>query len=52
MLEATFWGDRLMAADFVPYRIGADFAPRVVSRASAGSILDPFWEFSSLAALR
>ena len=52
VLEATFWGDRLMAADFVPYRLGADHAPRVVPRASAGSILDPFWEFSSLAARR
>ena len=35
MLEATFWGDRLMAADFVPYRMGADFAPRVVPRGAA-----------------
>jgi poly-gamma-glutamate capsule biosynthesis protein CapA/YwtB (metallophosphatase superfamily) len=52
MLEATFWGDRLMAADFVPYRLGADHAPRVVARASAGSILKPFWELSSLAARR
>lgn len=50
VLEATFWGDRLMAAEFVPYRMGADFAPRVVPREAAGSILDPFWEFSSLAA--
>ena len=52
VLEATFWGDRLMAADFVPYRIGADFAPRVVSSSRADSILDPFWEFSSLATRR
>ncbi|WP_345528471.1 CapA family protein [Nocardioides endophyticus] len=52
VLEATFWGDRLMAVDFVPYRIGADFAPRVVARDAAGSILDPFWEFSSLATPR
>jgi poly-gamma-glutamate synthesis protein (capsule biosynthesis protein) len=52
MLEATFWGDRLMAADFVPYRIGADLAPRVVPYADADSILDPFWEFSSLGATR
>jgi poly-gamma-glutamate synthesis protein (capsule biosynthesis protein) len=51
VLEATFWGDRLMAADFVPYRMGSDFAPRVVPRPSASPILDPFWEFSSLAAL-
>jgi poly-gamma-glutamate capsule biosynthesis protein CapA/YwtB (metallophosphatase superfamily) len=52
VLEATFWGDRLMAADFVPYRIGSDFAPRVVSRASAGATFDRFWEFSDLAATR
>lgn len=51
-LEATFWGDRLMAADLVPYRMDAAFAPRVVPRSAAGSILDPFWDFSSLAALR
>ncbi|GAA1777493.1 hypothetical protein GCM10009795_024580 [Nocardioides hankookensis] len=52
VLEATFWGDRLMAADFVPYRLGADHAPRVVPRWQAASILDPFWELSSLAATR
>ena len=50
VLEATFWGDRLMAADFVPYRMGSDFAPRVVRHAEAGSILAPFWEFSALGA--
>jgi poly-gamma-glutamate synthesis protein (capsule biosynthesis protein) len=52
VLEATFWGDRLMAAEFVPYRMGSDFAPRVVPRGSAASILDPFWEFSSLGSRR
>jgi poly-gamma-glutamate capsule biosynthesis protein CapA/YwtB (metallophosphatase superfamily) len=52
VLEATFWGSKLMAADFVPYRIGADHAPRVVLPSRAASILDPFWEFSSLAAPR
>jgi poly-gamma-glutamate capsule biosynthesis protein CapA/YwtB (metallophosphatase superfamily) len=52
VLEATFWGDRLVAADFVPYRIGPDHAPRVVSYDDAASILDPFWEFSTLAATR
>lgn len=50
VLEATFWGDRLVAADFVPFRMDAGFAPRVVPYAEAGSILDPFWEFSDLAA--
>jgi poly-gamma-glutamate synthesis protein (capsule biosynthesis protein) len=52
VLEATFWGSTLMAADFVPYRLGADHAPRVVSRSRAASILDPFWAFSSLATPR
>jgi poly-gamma-glutamate synthesis protein (capsule biosynthesis protein) len=52
VLEATFWGDRLVAADFLPYRLGPDFAPRVVPWSQAGSILGPFWEFSSLAATR
>jgi poly-gamma-glutamate synthesis protein (capsule biosynthesis protein) len=52
VLEATFWGDRLVAADFVPYRLGADFAPRVVPHAEARSILDPFWAFSDLASAR
>lgn len=50
VLEATFWGDRLMAADWVPYRMDAGFAPRVVPRGEAASILIPFWETSSLAA--
>ncbi len=52
LLEATFWGDRLVAAHFVPYRLGADFAPRVVPFAEAHSILDPFWELSDLASVR
>jgi hypothetical protein len=41
-----------MAADFVPYRIGLDFAPRVVSRDAAAGTLQRFWEFSDLAATR
>ena len=53
VLEATFWGSRLMAADFVPYRMGADdFAPRVVAREDATRIYDGFWEFSGLGATR
>ncbi|MBA2954938.1 hypothetical protein GON03_11415 [Nocardioides sp. MAH-18] len=52
VLEATFSGGRVVAADFVPYRMGADLAPRVVPLAKAASILDPFWELSSLAATR
>ena len=52
MLEATFWGDRLVAAEFVPYRIDAAFAPRVLPVASAAHTFDLFWEFSGLAATR
>ncbi|HEY1117127.1 MAG TPA: CapA family protein, partial [Acidimicrobiales bacterium] len=52
VLEATFWGDRLVAADLAPYRLGSDFAPRPVPRSEARSILDPFWEFSDLASAR
>jgi poly-gamma-glutamate synthesis protein (capsule biosynthesis protein) len=52
MLEATFWGDRLVAADFVPYRIDPEFAPRVVPVAAAQHTFDLFWEFSDLAATR
>jgi poly-gamma-glutamate synthesis protein (capsule biosynthesis protein) len=52
VLEATFWGDRLVAADFVPYRIRPDHAPRVVPPVAASGTLDRFWEFSDLAATR
>jgi poly-gamma-glutamate synthesis protein (capsule biosynthesis protein) len=52
MLEATFWGDRLVAADFVPYRIDPAYTPRVVPISAAGHVLDLFWEFSDLAATR
>lgn len=52
VLEATFWDGRLMAADFVPYRMGDDFAPRVIARDDADRIYDGFWEFSGLGATR
>ena len=52
VLEAVFWGDRLMAADFVPYRIAVDFAPRVQRYADASGTFDRFWRFSSLASPR
>lgn len=51
-LEATFSGGRVVAADFVPYRLDDGFAPRVVPRAEADTILGPFWDVSSLAATR
>jgi poly-gamma-glutamate capsule biosynthesis protein CapA/YwtB (metallophosphatase superfamily) len=50
VLEAVFWGDELKAAEFVPYRIGADFAPRVVAPAAAQENLDLFWQFSGIGA--
>jgi hypothetical protein len=50
VLEAVFWGDELKAAEFVPYRIGADFAPRVVAPAAAQANLDLFWQFSGIGA--
>ena len=50
VLEAVFWGGELKAAEFVPYVIGADFAPRVVSPARARANLDLFWQFSRIGA--
>ncbi len=40
LLELTYWGDTLMAAELVPVRIGPDFAPRVVGGAAARVVLD------------
>ena len=31
VLETVWWGDRLMAAEPVPYRMDGDFTPRFVS---------------------
>lgn len=45
-LEATFWDDRLVSVELVPYRMGADFAPRVVPLREAQRILDGFRQFS------
>jgi poly-gamma-glutamate synthesis protein (capsule biosynthesis protein) len=39
LLELTFWGGDLKAADFVPYRVGARFAPQLVSREEGADIL-------------
>jgi poly-gamma-glutamate capsule biosynthesis protein CapA/YwtB (metallophosphatase superfamily) len=50
VLEAVFWGDELKAAEFVPYRIGDDLAPRVVTHGEAAANLDRFWQFSGLGA--
>jgi poly-gamma-glutamate synthesis protein (capsule biosynthesis protein) len=48
VLEATFWDDELKAVDFVPYRIGADHAPRVVAYGEAERMFANFWRFSGL----
>ena len=50
VLEATFWGDELKGVDFVPYRIGADHAPRVVPYDAAERMFANFWRFSGLGA--
>ena len=50
VLEAVFWGGELKAAEFVPYVIGADFAPRVVPPERARANLDLFWQFSRIGA--
>jgi poly-gamma-glutamate capsule biosynthesis protein CapA/YwtB (metallophosphatase superfamily) len=52
VLEAVFWGDELKAAELVPYRIGEDHAPRVVTWERAAANLALFWEFSGLGASR
>ena len=46
MLELTYWGHRLMAVDFVPYVIGADFAPRLARGERAEQILQSLWDSS------
>ena len=38
-LTATFEDDRLVDVDLTPYRLGEDFAPRIVHGPAAGSIL-------------
>ena len=47
LLETTYWGDRLVAVDLVPYRMGAGFAPRVVAGRAGAEILGDVWENSS-----
>ena len=43
LLEATFWGDRLVALHLVPYRMGAGFAPRPAGGAQGAGILRDVW---------
>jgi poly-gamma-glutamate capsule biosynthesis protein CapA/YwtB (metallophosphatase superfamily) len=46
LLELTFWGAELKAADAVPYRMDGDFAPRVQSFEAGRSTLALMWETS------
>jgi poly-gamma-glutamate synthesis protein (capsule biosynthesis protein) len=50
VLEATYWGGELKGVTFVPYRLGADHAPRVVPYAAADRLFANFWRFSGLGA--
>jgi poly-gamma-glutamate synthesis protein (capsule biosynthesis protein) len=50
VLEAAFWDDELKGVTFVPYRLGADHAPRVVPYAAADRLFANFWRFSGLGA--
>jgi poly-gamma-glutamate capsule biosynthesis protein CapA/YwtB (metallophosphatase superfamily) len=40
VLELVFWDDQVKAGEFVPVRIGADFAPRFASRRAGQPTLD------------
>ena len=46
-VELVFWGSQLKAAEFVPVRIGSDFAPRVATGRAGQAILDRMWRASS-----
>jgi len=46
ILELTFWGSDLKAAELVPIVIGSDFAPRVVTGPAAQRILRRIWQTS------
>jgi poly-gamma-glutamate synthesis protein (capsule biosynthesis protein) len=46
VLELVLWGDQVKAAEFVPVRIGSDFAPRFTSRSAGQPILDRLWKAS------
>jgi len=48
ILELTFWGSDLKAAELVPVVIGSDLAPRVVTGAAADRILSRIWQTSGL----
>jgi poly-gamma-glutamate capsule biosynthesis protein CapA/YwtB (metallophosphatase superfamily) len=46
ILELTFWGGVLKAADFVPVKIDGRFAPRVLSPSAGRPILRRIWAAS------
>jgi poly-gamma-glutamate synthesis protein (capsule biosynthesis protein) len=46
ILELTLWGGEVKAGEFVPVRIGADFAPRVLSERAGRPILQRMWDAS------
>jgi len=46
ILELTFWGGVLKAADFVPVQIDGRFAPRVLSQGAGQPILRRIWAAS------
>jgi len=48
VLEATYWDDELKGVRFVPYRMDADFAPRVLPYDAADRVFSNFWAFSGL----
>jgi poly-gamma-glutamate synthesis protein (capsule biosynthesis protein) len=48
VLELVLWDGVVKQAEFVPYRMGADFAPRVVGYADAARLLANFRVFGNL----
>jgi poly-gamma-glutamate synthesis protein (capsule biosynthesis protein) len=48
VLELVLWDGVVKQADFVPYRMGPDFAPRVIPSAEAGRLLANFRAFGNL----
>ena len=46
VLEVLLWDGQVKSADFVPVRIGADFAPRVIGGPRADAVLDRMWAAS------
>ena len=47
ILEATYWGDRLVAVDLVPCRMDGSFAPRTADGPEGAEILADVWGSST-----